>query len=143
TPPLERAREVTGHPLVTIYASWDDADDGHLFVYLEDVAPDGRVAYVTEGQLRACFRRRGGPSPCESSAPLRRFHRADAVPLTPDVVEEIAFDLLPISWLFRRGHSIRLAIAGADRDHFTTLSPRTFRVHHGPTHPSRVDLPLV
>ncbi len=142
TPPLDRALEVTGHPRVVLHASWDDADDGHLFAYLEDVAPDGRVAYVTEGQLRALFRRSIEPPPCASPAPLRALVRSEARPLAPGEVEELAFDLLPISWLFERGHRVRLAVAGADRDHFEALSPRTFRVHRSPAHPSRVELPV-
>lgn len=140
--PLEHDLEVTGHPQVTLHVSWDDADDGHVFAYLEDVAPDGRVAYVTEGQLRALFRRRVDPPPCASPAAPRAYTRADASPVAAGEVVEVAFDLLPISWLFRRGHRVRLAIAGADRDHFEVLSPRTFRVHRSDAHPSRVELPI-
>ncbi len=33
----------------------------------------------------------------------------------------LTFDLLPTSYLFKRGHSIRLAVAGADADHFAPL----------------------
>jgi hypothetical protein len=130
--PLEHALEVTGYPSVVLYVSWDDGDDGHVFAYLEDVAPDGRVAYVTEGQLRALYR--GTP---------RTFTRANARPLRAGAVEEIAFPLLPISWLFERGHRVRLALAGADRDHFEVLAPRTFRVHRSPQHPSRLVVPAI
>ena len=48
---LDRAIEVTGHPVVSLFIS-STADDGTVFVYLEDVDSRGRVAYVTEGQLR-------------------------------------------------------------------------------------------
>ncbi|MCZ7678077.1 MAG: hypothetical protein M5U28_04600 [Sandaracinaceae bacterium] len=77
-----------------------------------------------------------------SPAPPRAFTRADATPLEAGRVVEMAFDLLPISWLFARGHRVRLAIAGADRDHFEVLSPRTFRLHRSDAHPSRVELPI-
>lgn len=132
TPPLDRALEVTGQPSVVLYIAWDDADDGHVFAYLEDVAPDGRVAYVTEGQLRALFR----------DTP-RTFTRANARPVHAGAIEAIAFPLLPISWLFQRGHRVRLVIAGADRDHFEVLSPRTFRVHRSRAHPSRLIVPAI
>jgi len=132
TPPLERALEVTGEPSVVLHMSWDDASDGHVFAYLEDVAPDGRVAYVTEGELRALYR----------DTP-RTFMQANARPLRAGAIEEIAFSLLPVSWLFERGHRIRLALAGADRDHFAVLAPRTFRVHRTRAHPSRLVVPAI
>jgi uncharacterized protein len=139
--PLKSELEVTGHPIVSLYVSWDDADDGHLFAYLEDAAEDGRVAYVTEGQLRAKFRDRSEP-PCTSPVPLRSFTRASARPIARSEIALVEFDLLPISWLFVRGHRIRIAITGADRDHFAVLSPRTFRVHLGGAHASRIELPI-
>lgn len=142
TPSLDRDLEITGHPRVVLHASWDDANDGQLFAYLEDVAPDGRVAYITEGQLRALFRGLEHRLACEAPVPLRAYTRASARPLVAGEVVELAFDLLPISWLVRRGHRIRLAVAGADRDHFAVLSPRSFRVHRGPDAPSRIELPV-
>ena len=133
TPPLDRATEVTGHPLAVLFVSCS-AEDAHLFAYLEDVAPDGRVAYVTEGQLRL-IHRRGGPK--------RTFTRADAEPMRPSEVAMIELDLLPISWRFAPRHRIRLALAGADRDHFDVMAPRTLHVHSSPEHPSRLVLPIV
>jgi putative CocE/NonD family hydrolase len=134
TPPLERGVEVTGHPSIALHLSWDDADDGHVFVYLEDVAPDGRVAYVTEGQLRAQFR-----SSPRLACGSRSFTRGDLRPIIAREEITIELELLSISWLFRRGHHIRVVITGADRDHFTVLSPRTFRVYAS----SKLTLPVI
>jgi hypothetical protein len=50
SPPLREALEVTGHPIVTLFAAWDRTDDASVFAYLEDIAPDGAVWYATEGQ---------------------------------------------------------------------------------------------
>ena len=47
--PLEQDMELTGHPLVTLFLT-SSSSDGAVIVYLEDVAPDGRVTY--------------GPLPC-------------------------------------------------------------------------------
>ncbi|MFQ5854325.1 MAG: CocE/NonD family hydrolase [Anaerolineae bacterium] len=56
SPPLEADLEITGYPIVTLYVS-STAGDGAFFVYLEEVDQEGRVRYITEGQLRALHRR--------------------------------------------------------------------------------------
>jgi len=145
SPPLDRDTEVTGHPLVRLYAA-STADDGLFIVYLEDVAPDGTVRNVTDGWLRARHRRLAQGEPLYSQAPpFRTYARADMAPLTGEV-EELVFDLFPVSWLFRRGHAIRVAIAGADKDNLVAVaaeqSPR-ISIHRGAERLSRVELPVV
>jgi uncharacterized protein len=142
--PLSEPLEVTGHPLLVLTLRVDSTD-AHLFAYLEDERPNGRVEYVTEGQLRALHRKlSSGPAPYDSPAPYRSFARADAAPLAPGEPVELVFDLLPISWLFRRGHRLRVALAGADADHFTTLgSVPTWSVERGGKGGSRIELPVV
>ncbi len=117
--PLARDLEVTGHPLVQLTVRCD-CSDGALFAYLEDVAATGEVGYVSEGVLRATLRRvrPASEAPYALSVPYHSFERADAEPLVPGQATELVFDLQPISHLFRRGHRIRLALAGADRDQF-------------------------
>jgi putative CocE/NonD family hydrolase len=128
--PIGHDTEVTGHPKVRIFVAWNDGDDGTLFAYLEDVRPDGAIAYVTEGQLRATHR-------------ALTFRRVDARTAPAGETIELAFELLPISYLFRRGHRIRLVLAAGDRDHF--VPPRATRlcVHRGRAFPSRIELPVV
>jgi len=48
------------------------SSDGQFFAYLEDVAPDGRVTYITEGQLRALHRRIGSDPPYWPAGRLRQ-----------------------------------------------------------------------
>ncbi|HZO13306.1 MAG TPA: CocE/NonD family hydrolase [Polyangiaceae bacterium] len=141
--PLEEPLEVTGHPLVHIHLASSERD-AHLFAYLEDERPDGRVEGVTDGQLRALHRAlANGTPPYRSPAPYRSFERAHAQPLEPREPVELVFDLLPTSWLFQRGHRIRLALAGADSDHFIGLHPTPeLAIFHGPSHPSRILLPV-
>ncbi|MGV0742708.1 CocE/NonD family hydrolase [Mycolicibacterium sp. XJ870] len=145
SPALDRPVEVTGHPVVTLFVS-STATDGTFFVYLEDVDARGHVAYVTEGQLRALHRRLSdAPPPYRQVIPYRTFNRADAQPLVPGEIAELRFDLLPTSYLFRPGHRIRVAIAGADSSHFAILPgpPPTIRIHRTRMHASRIDLPAV
>lgn len=140
--PLDRDTEVTGHPLVTLFLSCSH-DDGHVFAYLEDVSPTGEVAYVTEGQLRLLHRRstddEGAPGP---RVPTRSYARGDSAPMRPGEVARVVLDLQPVSWLFRKGHRVRLALAGADADHFDIMAPRTMGVHHGRELRSRLELPV-
>lgn len=142
--PLPGALEVTGHPLLVLRARFD-ASDVHVFAYLEDEAPDGRVTYVTEGQLRALHRKLcDDAAPYDSPAPYRSFCSADAAPLARGEVEELIFDLLPISWLFRHGHRLRVALGGADADHFASLAPApTWSVERGGPKGSRIELPVM
>jgi len=57
----------------------------------------------------------------------------------------LTFEILPTSYVFKRGHSIRLALAGADRDHFTLLPgpAPTLHFHRDRAHPSHLDLPVI
>ena len=48
------------------------------------------------------------------------FLRADALALRPGEAATHAIELLPLAMLFRRGHRIRVSLAGADVDHFAT-----------------------
>ncbi len=144
--PMDRDIEITGHPLVTLYVA-STHSDGALIVYLEDVAPDGRVTYVTEGQLRAVMRRVTDEPPLyKKYGPHRSERRADAMPLVPGEIAELSFDLWATSVLIRRGHRIRVAIAGADKDSFLRY-PRdggtpNITVERSRSHPSRIMLPM-
>ena len=147
TDPLTEDLEVTGHPIASIYLS-ANSKDTTLFVYLEDVTPEGHVHYVTEGELRALHRKWQPMKPTADrtlSIPYRTYRRADAAPLIPGKVTPLTLDLLPISYQFKQGHRIRVALAGADKDHFQLLddpSP-TWQIWHTPDQPSHITLPVV
>ncbi len=144
TAPLEGDLEVTGHPIVHLTVRCD-ARDGALFAYLEDVDARGKVGYVSEGMLRAVHRRvrPADESPYALSVPYHSFARSDAAPLVPGEPAELVFDLQPISHLWRRGHRIRLALAGADRDQFANPPgpPPTWLFERGAA--SWLELPVI
>ncbi len=134
---------MTGHPIAKLFMS-ANATDGGLFVYLEDVHPDGTVSYVTEGQLRLIHRQTADSPIAGDPVPFRTYLRADARALTPGTVVEVTIDLLPTSFVFRTGHAIRVAIAGADAGNFDVpvpTSPLIFDLHRDTPHPSRIELP--
>ena len=144
--PFEHDTEITGHPVVTLFVR-STHDDGAFLAYLEDVAPDGKVTYITEGQLRAVMRRESDePAPYKKIGPHRSELRADAMPLIPGEVAELTFELWATSVLIKEGHRLRIAIAGADKDSFLRY-PRngdvpTISVERNRTYPSRVSIPV-
>lgn len=144
--PLPSGLEVTGHPIARLWITADQPD-AQLFVYLEDVRPDGQVTYVTEGVLRALHRRVAGPGALSYALPVpqRSFTRADAWPLEPGEPAELAFELWPVSYRFAPGHRLRVAVAGYDRDHFRPLPgpPPRLRFLRDATHASHLELPVI
>jgi len=145
--PLSESLEVTGHPVATVYLS-ATSQDTNLFVYLEDVTPEGDVHYVTEGELRAIHRRWQTSDTILTPTgplPVHTFRRAEATPLIPGEVVPLTVDLLPTSYQFKKGHRIRIALAGADKDHFQNLDgpAPTWEVWHTSNRPSHVELPIV
>jgi putative CocE/NonD family hydrolase len=145
-PPLAKDTEITGHPVVTLYVTSTEKD-GAFFVYLEDVTPDGRVLYLTEGELRAEDRKVAPEkAPYICPTPYHSFEKADAVPLTPGETAELAFGLQPISVRVPAGHRLRVAIAGSDADTFARVPEKgtpTVTVARSKAHASWIDLPVV
>lgn len=146
SPPLAEDTEITGYPVVTLYVTSTEAD-GAFYVYLEDVDESGRVTYVTEGQLRAIHRRVSADTPpYELQVPYHTFKKEDAMPLVPGEVAEITFGLHPTSVLIRKGHRIRIGIAGHDKGTFVRIPAEgtpVISVTRNSLHASYVDLPVV
>ena len=143
TASIKQDAEVTGSPEVTLYVR-SSAEDAQFFVYLEEVTENGDVIYVTEGQFRAIHRLVKDDSPYEYPQVYHSYKSEDARPLVPGDTARISFNLLPVSYLFRKGNKIRIAIAGADRDNFTLVpeEPPTVEILWGQEHPSQVLFPL-
>lgn len=144
--PFAEDTEITGHPIVTLFVR-STHDDGAFLAYLEDVAPDGRVTYITEGQLRGIMRRVSDePAPYTKPGPHRSELRADAMPLVPGDVAELTFELWATSVLIREGHRLRIAIAGADKDTFLRYPKNggvpTITVERNRQYASHVRLPV-
>jgi len=65
--------------------------------------------------------------------------------LVPGQVAELTFDLFPISYLFKKGHSIRVALSGADSDHFRTVpaDAASLEFYRSKINASRIVLPSI
>jgi putative CocE/NonD family hydrolase len=143
---LEHDMQITGHPIVTLYVT-STATDGAFFVYLEDIDAAGKVHYLTEGMLRGLHRKVSADvPPYKTTVPYHSFKRKDAAPLVAGEVTELTFGLLPTSVLIKKGHRIRVAIAGHDKDNFARIPAEgtpTITVAHDVMHASCIDLPVI
>lgn len=144
TAPLGSDVEVTGHPVVHLWVT-STAKDGDFFVYLEEVGPDGKSHYVTEGTLRASHRAISRPPYYYLGLPFHRSFAADVADL-PGKPVKLAFDLHPLSNIFEAGNRIRVTITCADKDN--TLTPRLapqpkVSVYRNTHHPSHITLPVI
>jgi hypothetical protein len=144
--PLEEDLEVTGTPVARLQIR-STTEDGAFFVYLEDVEPSGRVLYVTEGQLRALHRKVSSEAPPYTLfGPNHSYLSKDALPLKPGEVAEISIGMHPTSVLLRKGHRIRLAIAGADKDTFARIPENeipAWTIERNRGRASRLELPVI
>ncbi|MFN7921659.1 MAG: CocE/NonD family hydrolase [Bryobacteraceae bacterium] len=137
--PLGFAREVTGSPIVKLQLASTHAD-GAVFVYLEDVAPDGTVPYLTEGMLRLIHRQ---PA---SGGELHTFRKDVALPMAQGVMAEVSIEMQPVSVLIPAGHRIRVAIAGHDASVFARYPESgvpTLTIGRDRAKPSFIELPMV
>jgi uncharacterized protein len=142
--PVSDDAEVSGHPVLDLWMSSSEGDAA-VHVYLSEIEDDGTLRYVTEGVLRAIHRKEAEPEPLQRwSWPFRTFARADAAPMPKGEPQRLRFALLPTSWTFKRGSRIRLAIAGADADHYAQLPhgrPPLLTIRRGGAMASSLTLP--
>ncbi len=168
SPPMRSDTEITGHPIIHFWTS-STADYGDFFVYIEDVTEDEEAILVTEGMLRAGFANlydnneiiRSGQTGIDviPDLPWHGFEKAEYTDkiFAGDNIVEIKIDLLPVSWVFKKGHRIRISIACANWPTFRLhpkLAPNnkpddpantipTITIYRDEEHPSRISLPVI
>jgi putative CocE/NonD family hydrolase len=135
SPPLAEDLEVTGPVSAVLYVATASLS-ADFAAKLVDVHADGVAYNVSDGIIRRSYRPTAAPAAAEPT--------------------EITITLWPTSMVFRRGHRIRLEVAGSnfprfDRNSNTgepsatarTVAAATEVVHHGRQAPSRITLPLI
>jgi putative CocE/NonD family hydrolase len=144
--PFDADTEVTGYPIIDLFVT-STANDGAFLAYLEDVNEKGVVTYVTEGALRALHRKISAETPpYKLLVPFHSFKKKDAMPLVPAQIAELKFGLQPTSILIRKGHRLRIAIAGADKNSFARIPTEgapTISVARNQKNASWIELPVV
>lgn len=144
--PFAEDMELAGTPSVRLFVA-STTKDPAFFAYLEDVAPDGRVTYLTEGLFRAVNRRPAGQAglPYVQSSPAKTYARDDAEPMVPGRVAEVEFPTFPVAALLKAGHRLRLSLAGADASAFRRYSEgrdETWQVARTAAQPSSLSVDL-
>ena len=144
--PLADDLRVVGTAVVTLHVE-STTTDCAFYAYLEDVAPDGRVTYVTEGKLRALHRKVSADDPPYTQfGPYHSYRQADGEAMTPGEVAEVTFGLEMTAVLFEAGHSIRVAIAGHDDGMFERIPSEgtpVWTVHRTAAMPSGIVMPVM
>jgi uncharacterized protein len=138
---LTEPLEVTGHVSLTLYAS-SSAPDTDFTGKLVDVFPDGRAIYLTDGIIRARYRK----------------SLAEPEPLTPGEPGRLTLDLSVTSNVFLPGHRIRLEVSSSNFPRFDRntntggiiadepadqATTAVNQVLHGPDYPSQLILPVI
>lgn len=142
---LQKDVEVTGHGEVSLKIRTNEKE-AVFFVYLEDITPGGEIWYVTEGELRGLHRKISQETPpYKDVVAYHSYLKKDAEQIPAGEIVELRFDLLPISYLFKKGHRIRIAIATADIDNFKDLNREgsEFELILGGENGTKVTLPIM
>ncbi|MFW9937988.1 MAG: CocE/NonD family hydrolase, partial [Candidatus Thorarchaeota archaeon] len=144
--PFKEDTEITGQAIISLYLT-STHEDGAIFVYLEDVDEKGNVTYITDGQFRVIHRKISDETPpYKTLLPYHTYKEKDSMPLIPGEIAEIKFGLHATSVLIRKGHRIKIAIAGADKDTFSTYPKDgnpTIKISRNNKFSSYIDLPII
>jgi putative CocE/NonD family hydrolase len=135
--PLPHDVEVTGPIVLKLYAS-STAIDTQFIVKLSDQHPQDGAARsrgeqpsftpVSKGWLKASHREKDEAR----STPVRPFYtHTNPQPLAPGEIYQFDIEVLPISYVFKQSHRIRLELANGD-------SPVTDGVFSHPYHPTQI-----
>jgi putative CocE/NonD family hydrolase len=135
TEPLARDTEITG-PIVATLRATALAPNFDWQLRLTDVHPDGRSAWISDGQLRASLRRVDEARSVRNAdgdliRPWLSFTEHEQVPPGEEV--EYVVELAPTSNVFRAGHRIRLTIqpvASGYVDSARTAGVGALTIHH-------------
>jgi putative CocE/NonD family hydrolase len=141
TTPLAEDMEVTGHPVMNLWVK-TTAGDADVTARIDDVAPDGSTrSYQMLGRLRASHRALATPPYNHLNLPWHSFTQAAAQPVPVAEPVELTFDLLPMSYIFKAGHKLRVSLSFSDPQRRETPPPVTILT--GGAAPSALTLPLI
>ena len=137
--------KIEGHPLANIWIS-SDSRDADIVVLLEDVDPSGLSTYVTDGRLRASMRSTATPPYNFIGLPWHRAYQADEQKLVPGEPVELVIDLMPTTYVFKKGHRVRLAVTGSLGNLFSLRpdnpdAPKHLQIYRNRNQASYVTLP--
>ena len=141
--PLAGDLLIAGDPVADLTIA-SSRPDGMVIVYLEEVLPNGRVVYLSEGVLRLAERKLA--TAAVGADALHSYLKGDAAPMTPGRAEPIKIALSPIAAIVRKGERLRIAIAGADSGNLERVpasGPETLEIGRSHAAPSFIEIPTL
>ena len=107
--------------------------------------PEGAAFLVTEGHLRASHRKTAEPPYDFLGLPWHPSGAGDVRPLRSGQPTRLDIDLMPTSYVLRKGHRIRVEISNHLRGFYAQEAdpPTKIRLHRDPRYPSYIALPVV
>lgn len=144
TDPFEEDTEITGFPVLNLWAS-STAQDEDFFVYLALVDRDGKATTVSDGAIRASNRALDKPPYDNEGLPWHGMFEARQAPLKPGEATQIEFAMFPTSFFVAKGNRVMLTISNADNGNWDTpdAPPATVTLYHDRMHASAIKLPIV
>lgn len=161
TKPLRRKLELSGPILANLWVR-TSASDAVVTVRVKDVAPDGTATELTAGWLAGSFRavdpKRSRYVPTRRDAgdkgsrvllqPWHPFTRESVLPVPAGEPIELPVEVFPTRATVKRGHRLRITVAGGDFPHQLPPLPQLagslagrVEVLTEPGHRSYVELP--
>ncbi|MEM3191460.1 MAG: CocE/NonD family hydrolase [Candidatus Parvarchaeota archaeon] len=110
TDPFTEDVEICGPTAFHLKATVDQ-DDINWIIWVVDIGPDGSKQLMTEGWLRGSFRALD-EAKSKPWAPVHKIQ--DPVPIPKGEKVDYAINLMPITWVVQKGHSIGVIIRTQD-----------------------------
>ncbi len=142
TEPLASDMELVGYVKADLWVS-SSAADQDFFAFFEDIDGTGKPVVITKFQLRGSHRALSDPFFDNLGLPWRANLESEAAPLPSNQPVKLVFDPLPVSYVVKAGHRIRLAIVNAYPG-FGFLDPADAKVsiYRDADHASSISLPI-
>lgn len=145
-PALEAPARLVGFPVVHLRVA-SDRPEPLLFVFLEQVMPDGKAEVLAFGRQAAAMRKTGRAPYDTLGLPWMTGLSAAFAPLQPGRAVDVELALTAVSRLVPAGARLRLVVTGADprQRNLAELKldpPPTITVHTGGSGGSWLQLPL-
>lgn len=144
--PLDAPMKLVGYPVahVTVKA---DRPDANVFVYLEQIAADGKAEVISFGRLKISHRKVSSAPYDMMGLPWHSGRQADVAPLPVGEAGTLSIAMMPVSRVVPAGAQLRFVVAGADSrqrnlQEIKETPPPQVTVVHGWEGASRIDLPL-
>jgi predicted acyl esterase len=145
--PLAQPMTLLGFPVarLTVAANHPNAD---LFVYLDEIAPDGTAKVIAFGRQRLSYRKLSQAPYDTLNLPWHSGKSDDVLPLAAGQEVPVSIAMTPVSRVIGAGSRLRLTIAGADprqrnlKQIRIDPAPR-IAIRTGGIDASRVELPIL